>query len=246
MSTIHSAVSMKIKGCGLALVLAGLATGCAPDEPEQTTDDSENQALLAPISQQTTLPNPNGTFFASVTANGTGCPPGSWTTDISSDGQTFTTTFSKYEAMLDATSTVSVKDCTLTIKLHSPQGLSYSVTNFYYSGYAFLEQGVSGKQEASYYFQGNPVPGLNTTTRTNLIGPYDKSYIFADEIKIADAVWSPCGLDRNLLAVTKLRLANSSPRRAGYMNLNAVDGKVGKLVLTLNWRACPTGTTSGN
>ncbi|MET0340479.1 MAG: DUF4360 domain-containing protein [Polyangiales bacterium] len=230
---------MKILGRILPLCLAAIGVaGCAPDglEGDESVDDGEAQALQAPTSQ-TTLRNPDGVYFADVTANGTGCPAGTWQTSLSPDGQTFTTTFSAYETMVDPQTMISIKDCYLAIKLHTPQGLSFSVTNFYYAGYALLEQGITGRQFASYYFQGNPVQ--QAQVRTDLSGPYDSSYLFTDEVPITDTVWSPCGTTRDLNVVTRLRLQNSNPRRNGYMNLSAIDGSA-KLVVKLAWRECTT------
>jgi hypothetical protein len=94
---------------------------------------------------------------------------------------------------------------------------------------------VSGRQIAKYYFQGNPID--SDEKRTELKGDYDDTYLFSDSIELADAVWSPCGTTRDLNIVTRLRLQNSSPRRTGYMNLNAVDGST-KLEFKLSWRKC--------
>lgn len=222
--------------------VASLGAGCATDaNSDQTTGDTDTLGLQAPSSQPTTLRDPAGVYFAEVVANGTGCPAGSWNTELSSDGQTFTTTFSKYEASVDETTSVSIKDCQLAIKLHSPQGLSYSVESFYYSGYSYLEQGVTGRQIANYYFQGNPVNA--DEARTDLVGNYDDTYLFTDKVELADTVWSPCGLDRDLNITTRIRLQNSSPKRNGYMNLTAVDGSA-KLELKLAWRTCNAGTTT--
>lgn len=226
--------------CLSLFALAALtAVGCSagPDDAATETEGIAQQLQAPASSTGPVLRDPAGTYFAQVTANGTGCPPGSWVTSLADDGTTFTTTFSKYEAQVTPTTTFSAKDCNLAIKLHSPQGLSYSVASFYYSGYAYLEKGISGRQFASYYFQGNPAQSAQL--RTDLVGPYDDDYLFTDKVAVTDAVWSPCGVDRDLNVVTRLRLVNSSPRGTGYMNLSTVDASV-KLVLKLAWRTCTT------
>jgi hypothetical protein len=225
-----------------AAMTALTAVGCASDdagvEGEESMDEASDLALQAGGSTQS-VPNPNGSYFASVTANGTGCPAGSWKTDISSDGQTFTTTFDRYVTEINERQTVAVKNCQLTIKLHSPNGLSYSVSQFYYQGYAFLEEGVKARQIAQYYFQGNPVAAEQI--RADLVGPVDDTYLFEDKIRTIDTVvWSPCGVDRNLNVNTTLRLQNDSSNPGnGYINVSSVDGKTEtKLVFRLNWRKC--------
>jgi len=219
-------------------VTALSAIGCAADQDSVNGEEQDTLALAAPPSQAT-QPDLNKPFFHEVVANGTGCPRGSWQTDISPDGATFTTTFSKYEVSVEDGTRMSFKDCNLTIKLHSPNGLSYAVSNFYYQGYAFLESGVRGFQTANYYFQGNPVPSADKEKRTDLTGPVDRSYLFQDTVRTADVVWSPCGLDRNLQVVTRLGLQKNQNKGSGYINLSSLDGEIsGKVVLKLSWRGC--------
>jgi hypothetical protein len=225
----------RVRSCLLTVGMCAVtAMGCADDTQEDALPASSPRALQAPAGQ-TVLLNPAGVYFAEVIANGTGCPAGTWTTSLAPDGQTFTTTFSAYEAEVHPSSAISIKDCMLSIKLHSPQGLSYSVSSFYYSGYAYLERGVSGRQFASYYFQGNPAESAQL--RTDLVGPYDDTFLFSDEVQIVDMVWSPCGLVRDLNVMTRLRVRNGSPRASGYMNVAAVDASI-KLVFKLAWRTC--------
>jgi hypothetical protein len=235
--------------CAAAISAFG-AFGCATDDADLEGEQAEEQdtlELAAPIDQQATRPDPNKPFFAEVTANGTGCPRGTWETAISPDGETFTTTFSAYEVEVEDGKRTSFKDCNLTIKLRSPSGISYAVSDFFYQGYAFLENGVRGFQTANYYFQGNPIPSVDKEKRTDLTGPVDRSYLFQDTVRTADVVWSPCGLDRNLQVVTRLGLQKSQNKGAGYINLSAVDGKVdGKVVLKLAWRKCDSGSNNNS
>ena len=187
-----------------------------------------------PLAQQSITPDPNGTYFADVTANGTGCPQGTWNTRISRDGLVFTTTFSAYEARVDQDTSVSVRDCQLAIRLHTPAGRSYSVQSFSYTGFALLDPGVTGRQLSTYYFQGQPVQ--TPSGRTDLSGPYESDYLFKDDVPIEDAVWSPCGVERDLMINTRI-LLQSNGRGSGYMNLSAVDGSSG-LVVNLASRRC--------
>lgn len=215
-----------------ALLIGMSASACVVGSGEEAGDTPN----VGVATQKLELPDPNGTYFAEVIANGTGCPAGTWDTAISDDGKTFTTTFSEYEAIVEPSRTVAVKDCQLGISLHSPQGLSFSVESFYYQGYAFLENGVVGRQTANYYFMGNPVD--HAELRTDLRGPFDDDYLFQDDVGITDLVWSPCGTDRNLNVTTRLRVQNNRQRNGtGYMNLISVDGSA-QLVFRLAWRSC--------
>lgn len=243
MPTHEVIASKSIKSRLLLCVVSALgAIGCAADDSSVDADAAEDQdalALVAPIEQQATTPNASAPFFASVTANGTGCPRGSWETDISSDGLTFTTTFDQYFAEVADGQRSAFKDCNLTVKLRSPSGISYAVSDFYYQGLVSLEEGVRAFQTANYYFQGNPVPSVDKEKRTDLTGPVTRSYLFQDKVRTVDAVWSPCGLDRNLNIVTRLGLQKSSSTGEGYINVSNINGSVeGKVVVKLSYRKC--------
>ena len=216
----------------LGLCILG-AVACAP------TDDDETIVEQAPplaLAQAGRLVGPDGAYFADVVTNGTGCPEGSAQTQISSDGQVFTTTFSQYEVELNPSSELAMRDCQISIKLRSPAGQSYAVHAFYYSGTTFLEEGVRGQQTANYYFQGAAV--TSRSVRTELIGPRDEVFVYKDEIATPqERVWSPCGKDSDLEIITRMRLDNSKPGRSGYMNLSALDGAT-KLEFKLDWRPC--------
>jgi hypothetical protein len=226
-----STLSSLVVVASAALVSIG-AAGCSTDaEPESTIDSTE--ALGTAIN----VPNPNGAYFASVTANGSGCPAGTWDAAISDDGQTFTLRFSQYETTIDPGQAIAIKDCQLAIKLHSPQGLSYAVSSFYYSGYAFLDSsGMNAAQTAKYYFQGNPI--ASNENRSDLRGPLDKEYVFSDNVGTVDLVWSKCGVDRDLNVATRVLLRNNTRKTgSGYISNTTVDGSV-ELKFKLSWRSC--------
>lgn len=228
-------IKSKLLLCAAALSLS--AMGCATDDVDaEGVDQADGLALQAPASKDL---KGGDAYFASIKPNGTGCPPGSADVSISGDGKTFTVTYSSYEATVDKNKTVDIKDCQLGIKLKSPSGLSYSVYDFYYQGYAFLANGQSAKQVAKYYFQGAPQANQREVS-SNLQGPFDDTYTIKDTVGIADAVWSPCGAERDLNIRTTLRLQNSSSKKTdGYINIAATDGEVDtKLHFRLNWRSC--------
>jgi hypothetical protein len=211
-------------------ILAVACTAPRPTEGQAEPVGSTNQELI--------LPNPNGIYFANITANGTGCPAGTWEANIDPAGETFTMTFSQYETSLSPGQRISVKDCQLAVKLHSPQGLSYSISSFFYSGYAYLDSvGMSGRQTAKYYFQGNPIDGIEA--RTDLVGRFEDEYTYQDSVPLPDLVWSPCGSERLLNVSTRVITINN-PEKTGtaYMNTLAIDGSV-QLKFRLSWRTCP-------
>lgn len=231
----------RVRAAWCALVL----TACALDEgrhdDSQSTTGQDALALQAPSSEQT-VPDPNGAFIAEVKANGTGCPAGTWRSAIAADGRAFVTYFDAYYVSIDQSTQYGLKDCTLAIALHSPSGLSYTISDFYYEGYAWLPEGVSGRQMASYSFQGAPTRA--TEVQTDLVGTYDDPYLLQHTVETKNLVWSPCGLERTLHVKTVLRVTNSTPRQSGYMSLADVNGEVkSKMVFELRYRKCNTGAS---
>lgn len=188
-----------------------------------------------PVGAPVASADAEGGFFVAVNARGTGCPAGSWTSSISSDGQVFTMTFSAYEISVNVETQASTRDCVLGLKLQSPRGLQFSLPTIYYGGYAFLEQGVSARQTASYSFRSGAAVNQPPS---QLRGPYDSDFLFTHAARtVQDRTWSPCGYDRVVNVNTQISMQNGNPRASGYMNLSAVDGEA-KLVLRLAWRGC--------
>lgn len=212
------------------------AAGCAADPGgEGAPGASTGEALTGGID----VPNPSGEYFASLTANGTGCPAGSWEASISPDGQEFAVAFSAYEASISPGQAFAVSDCTLALDLKSPSGLSFAVTDFTFQGVLLLDSpGMSASQTTKYYFQGNPVPAKES--RYYPTGPYDGTYLFHDPVTVADLVWSPCGITRRLNAQSRLVVQNN-PKKTGTgdfkMNAMAGDSRI-LFRWNLTWRTC--------
>lgn len=229
-----------ISRLGLCLLFGG--SGCVMDAGQEdgVADEAASDGAASDVegsALELVAQDPNVPYFASVTANGTGCPRGTWAANIDPKGETFTLTFSAYETMVEPGQLIKVKDCQIAVQLHSPQGLSYSIGDFFYKGYAFLDRsGMTATQTAGYYFQGNPVDAVSA--RTDLRGAFDAEYLFQDTIGIADLVWSPCGTDRLLNVPTRIIVKNNSSKTGtGYLNTLSVDGSL-QLVFRLHWRRC--------
>jgi hypothetical protein len=224
-----------------ALACAG-AAGCAADGADPSADDVDPEEGVTSeqgLSQTVTVANPSGVYFANVTANGTGCPSGTWDAAISEDGKAFTLTFSQYEALVEPSRSFAIKDCAIGIDLKTPSGYSFAVSGFHYQGYAILDRrGMSAKQTAKYYFQGDPTMGIEK--QSTMTGPYDDAYTFTDKVPVASMVWSPCGTTRRLNANTRLLLRNNwNKTGTGYINTISVDGEAKtKFVFDLAWKTC--------
>jgi Domain of unknown function (DUF4360) len=213
------------------VVFAGVAGCAAPSSESEETTGGTAEAL--------DVPDPSGVYVAALTANGTGCPAGTWDASISPDGTTFTVSFATYELMVNPGQAFVVKDCQIGIDLKTPSGFTFAVNSFYYQGYNLLDSdGMTAQQTAKYYFMGNPVPGV--TFQSNMTGPYDDSYLFANDVPVADLVWSPCGVTRRLNAQTRLILKNNAAKTgSGYLNMSTADGMVQNVFrFGFSWRHC--------
>jgi hypothetical protein len=227
---------------GAALAAGAGQLGCA-----STADDAAKTSQnLSGETSGVDVPNPSGVYVASVTANGTGCPAGTWAGQISEDGQSFLVTFQAYEATVFPGVAFAIKDCTLGINIKTPSGLSFAVTSFKHAGFASLsKEGMSAKQTAKYYFMGDPV-GAPTLSAT-LTGPYDDIFVIEDDVAIENQVWSPCGTERTLNAQTRLVLYNNADKSGvGFLDTAAVAGHVDyQFHIGLAWRQCGDAADAG-
>jgi hypothetical protein len=130
--------------------------------------------IAAPtVESRADKPDPSQVTIKGITTSGTGCPQGSVGKFISSDLTTyvnshehhlfnvtnfcsFTLIFDKYVVQIGpgVSQTESRKFCQINLQLHYPSGFQYSIMSTIYRGYAALDSGVTGTQEATYYFSG--------------------------------------------------------------------------------------------
>jgi hypothetical protein len=250
-----------------ALALGGCASADVQDDgTDQSTDDLRIGDLFGGggfhfggsgggVGQ--VVAGPGGVFTTLVHAKGTGCPKGTWTAGISPDGQTFTVTFNAYEARVSPGQSFDVRDCALDIGLVGTRPLTFTVSSFYYQGYAFLESGsMRAVQSAEYAF--NPasliagfIPGVGgqiagaiagqidggVRSENVIQGPADRPFLHEDTV--SQGRWSMCAPATNLRINTRMKLENNAARSAaGYMNTVTVDGK-----MSFGWKLSYKGCT---
>lgn len=240
LTTTQIASRQRALRASISALLALAAGSCAPEagvEPESFPE----LAQAANSRQTLKVTDTQGTYVADVRASGSGCLPGTWSTAVSADGQSFTTTFTSYVVQVDPGVSMSVRECQLALILRTPSVRSFSVKRLSYSGFAMLQPGLVGKQTASYYFEGAPVPADGL--RTDLSGPQDAFYQHGDDVAPSDRVWSTCDVERGLNVDTRVQLENGTPRASGYMSLSAADGGT-RIVVTLESRLCDTNQVS--
>lgn len=166
-----------------------------------------NGQVATPTPTPTPTPAPSGRVgIASITANGSGCPSGAWTAERAQDGTALSVSFLGYEAKADANTSIAVKDCSLAVKVNNPAGTSYALTSATYTGRATVNPGASAILSTSYAFQGNPSVSA-TGGKTFTAG---EAFSFQDTIADGRAVWSQCGVTRDLNITTRVRVTGGT------------------------------------
>lgn len=219
-----------------AAAFAALAvTGCADVSDAEQNDTAEQTEVTEVKSTEQALQS--GPVFAEVVANGTGCPPGSTEKSVSSDGKALTLTFSKYFVEFTSKVPSAIPGCVISVKMHTPPGLSYALSEFLFTGYATLPTNSSAKLSAAYSYQGNATVALDSSKKT-LTGPYDNSYTFRDLVRTQDLTWSPCGVTRDLNIRTTLSVSNPG-RGDGSIVLSALDANLPQSGLIVKFASRP-------
>jgi len=237
----------------LVVLLAAAGAGCAASSevPDTETDEEDLRIPGLPFGigggRGQAVLQPNGLFSTIVNANGSGCPKGSWKAGISPDGQTFTITFSKYEAKVDPGQASAIKDCQIDVAIVGTKKLVFDVSSFHYQGYVLLENDqMSARQTADYSFGPAgiltslggvdlPLPG-EVRSQNAVTGPVDESYTYTDTVGAGRP--SPCSKASNLHIRTRLRLDNDPQKSgSGYFNTAAIDGSM-SFAWKLQWRTC--------
>jgi hypothetical protein len=193
--------------------------------------------LVAPQSAQA-APPPSKIVIDVVTANGSGCPIGTTAVAMSPDNTAFTVTYSRYVAQAGAGADPVAfrRNCQLNLNVHVPGGLTFAVMSVDYRGFGHLERGASGLTQANYYFQGQ---ALTQRLATPFRGPMDRDWQVTDKAAIAERVYRPCGVQRNLNINTELRVnaGSSNRRKASFLTMDSTDSAV-STVYHLTWKKC--------
>ena len=183
----------------------------------------------------------------SIAAAGTGCPLGTIAKNVSPDNKAFTMTFSEYiaEVYPESLPADSRRNCNLTVDLDFPQGWTYSVVNFDYRGYVYLDRNVQAVAKAQYYFQSQE---QYAEFKARISGSADKEYHFRDSLNLDSVVWSPdCdGVSRPLNIKTQIKVNNNRNKNGeGFITVDSIDGEFSQ-TYGLVWKKCPTSNPQPN
>ncbi|MFI1352634.1 DUF4360 domain-containing protein [Streptomyces sp. NPDC020898] len=172
-----------------------------------------------------------------ATVNGSGCPANTAAVAVSGDNTAFTVTYSDYLAQAGGNSdpTAFRKNCQLNLLVHVPAGFTYAIASVDYRGFAALQQGASGIQRASYYFQGSSSTAFRNHSYA---GPYNDNWQATDTTEWAQLVWAPCGVQRNFNINTELRVNAGTSTGTSFMAMDSTDGEI-DTIYHLAWQQCP-------
>lgn len=161
-----------------------------------------------------------------VSAAGSGCKSGTVSSVIAPDGKSFILGFDEYlaEAGPDVPLSEGRKFCNLAIMLNVPNGISYTIADVNYRGYAFLEYGVEAMQKSTYFFAGNI---QQVAMRSIFKGPFDDDYTVGDSVGFNSVLWSECSGEQPVSIKTEVRVNNIRNRNAsGIITTDTIDGKL--------------------
>ncbi|WP_035798019.1 DUF4360 domain-containing protein [Kitasatospora mediocidica] len=183
---------------------------------------------------------PGGFTIGLVTVNGSGCPAGTAAVAVSPDDTAFTVTYSDYlaEVGVGARPTDFRRNCQLDVRVHAPQGFTYAIAEADYRGYAYLANGATSREQANYYFQGDPQTAYAAHA---FAGPMDDDWQATDTTGIASLIYAPCGATRDLEINTQLNVGVGSSDPAtttSFMTMDSTDGSL-TTIYHLSWETCP-------
>jgi len=213
-------------------VVAALAVTAfaAPADPIGIT-------IPAPAATSTAVgPNPTEVYINSISYGGTGCPQGTVGSFISADKQTFTLIFDAYVASIGPGIPVVQNrlNCQLNIDLQYPGGFQYSILGTQFRGYAGLDAGITGLQQATYYFSGS---SQQVSSSTTFKGPISDDYEIADTIPFTSTIFSPCGAALPLNVNSQVRLTSTNSKNSGILTHDSIDGTI-KFQVGVQWQKC--------
>ena len=174
-----------------------------------------------------------------VSVNGSGCPAGTATVTVLEDHTAFRVTYHDFIAVAGGGSqpTDLRKNCQLGLLIHVPQGFTFAIASADYRGRARLAAGATGLQRTNYYFQGSPD---DTFVDHPLAGPLRAVWHTTDVTPVAQLVFAPCGVFRNLNINTELRVnaGTVAPGVVSSMSMRSTDGDI-DTIFHFSWKTCP-------
>ncbi|MFD9894092.1 DUF4360 domain-containing protein [Amycolatopsis sp. NPDC059027] len=195
-------------------------------------------SFAAPAASPTTSAPTEKITLDIRTINGSGCPAGTATAaaDVAPDNTSFTVYYKNFKARAGdgAPATDFRKNCQINVLVHVPQGFTYAIASVSYRGFAHLENGAKGLEQANYYFT-----GTSPTARIAhpLNGPFHGAWEMTDTADVL--VYAPCAEERNLNINAELRV-NADAAAANSVSYIEMDSEHGSVdtIYHFSWKRC--------
>lgn len=162
-----------------------------------------------------------------VTFAGTGCAPGTAVAAISPDAEAVTLIYSTYLVQSG-----QQRNCTATMRINIPGGLSYSIISADYYGFKKLNAGTSATLWTSYRFAGGTAVS-GTKSLAGATGAQGANWATHDTT--GALAWSLCGQDRYFIASSRLTMGSAPADN--YVNMDSTDVEF-STVFQLQWLPC--------
>jgi hypothetical protein len=194
---------------------------------------------------------PSSVTVRSITYGGTGCGQGTLNITVQKNGQVLGLDFSDMVALIgpNVDVTNNRKDCQINFDLLYPAGFQYQVLSSDFHGYAYLDSGVTGTVQSTYYYSGSTdqVCSLSSVVRIRILkmltrlqdvqsatitGPVNAHYTKHDDEGIL--IWSPCGTEAMLNVKSSVALTGSG---SGALTQDKTSAKFTTYV-NLRWQQC--------
>jgi hypothetical protein len=174
--------------------------------------------------------------------NGTGCPAGSVSANVSPDNQELSILFGSFQVESGGMTgkTVDRKSCQVSIPVQVPQGFSVSMIKIDYRGYHRVPLNASGTFDVEYFFAGSNGPQYRKT----FIGASDGNFTLNNRVTAVSTVWSACGANVNLRTNTSIAVQTNNLNEQSMLTLDSADISSG-IVYQLQWKRCDGGGSGG-
>ena len=188
---------------------------------------------FAPASARAVPSQPSFTVRL-LTANGSGCPPGSAAVSQASSS-VFTVTYSQYVATAGdgEAPTDFRKNCQLNVSVGVPSGWTYGILEVDYRGFAYMDNDARGTLSADYYFAGQP---QTARQQHSIYGARDDDYEFTD--RATAVAYAPCHFNATLNVDTAVRVfAGSNKSFLNELTMDSTDVDM-STIYHLGFRRC--------
>jgi len=207
--------------------IAAFVAGAALAIPAPATEENGLERRFLPAEPIT---------INDISYGGNGCPQGSIGANIGGGGTLMSIAYDKFIAQSGPGLSMSdhTKFCQLTLDIHVPQGVQFSIMQTDFRGYCAIPKGLSAYQKATYYFTGQT---NDVTYQSKFIGPVNKDYLFSDNVGIGSAVWSPCGKSALLNIKSRVGIEPLTSNKKGLITTDSTDLKFTQ-IFHLKWQKC--------